>query len=70
MVYFTLLRNEWYVAENSSDYIFHLWYLKPRPTLKILLPSQVKHHVPGDNGLGEWKNVQIPITISEEKNWL
>ena len=62
---FYITRNEWYVAENSSDYVFHLWYLKPKPTLKILQPSQVKHHVPGDNGLGEWINVQIPITISE-----
>jgi Protein NO VEIN, C-terminal len=60
---FYLTRNEWLVAETSSQYLFHLWSLKPEPNLLTLLPSQLKAHVPCNNGSGEWDITIIPFSI-------
>lgn len=60
---FFLTKNEWFVAETSPPYLFHLWSLKPEPKLKTLLPSQLQAHVPGNNGNGEWDLVVIPFSI-------
>lgn len=65
---FFVSRNEWGVAVKSSNYLFHLWALVPKPTLFIISVDNIKTHVPSNNGDGDWVSVEIPFTSVVEKN--
>ena len=60
---FFLSKNEWDVATTSTNYIFHLWSLQPKPTLQIVMVDQVEKHVPDNNGYGKWQKVSVPFAI-------
>lgn len=59
---FFLSKNEWDVAITSSNYVFHLWSLQPKPTLKVVSVNDVRGNVPDNNGDGLWQKVSIPFT--------
>jgi len=62
LAYFHLTRNEWEMANESLNHVFHLWSLVgPRPMLATLSINHVLAHVPADSGDGCWKSVSIPF---------
>lgn len=65
---FYLTRNEWSVAETSSNYLFHLWILDKTPELYILNKNEVANHVPINQGNGFWESVKITFTLEELNN--
>ncbi len=57
-------RNECKKAEEAKDrYLFHVWHVKDGRPFKLYVWTfdQIAEHIPKDNGLGEWKDVAIPI---------
>jgi len=70
MFTFFLSRNEWYVASNSPNYLFHLWKLDGEPELYIVDKSDVAKSIPLNQGDGSWENVKIEVDIGllEMKN--
>lgn len=62
---FYLTRNEWNVAETSSNYLFHLWMLGKTPQLFILDKNAIANHVPNNQGNGSWENVKVTFTLKE-----
>lgn len=60
---FYISRNEWNVATTSDNYIIHLWSLQPRPKLIVITPTQLQHHIPTDQGSGEWEKVSVPFSV-------
>ena len=58
-----LTRNEWEQAEDSSAHVFHLWRLnaRPSPQLTVVSVAQMRAHLPGDQGAGEWRLVHVPF---------
>lgn len=65
---FYLTRNEWTVAETSSNYLFHLWILGKTPELFILDKAEIANHIPTNQGKGSWENVKITFTLEELNN--
>jgi hypothetical protein len=60
---FHLTRNEWSLAEDSINHVFHLWNLgADTPQLAVLSVAQLAEHVPSDCGDGTWESVQIPFS--------
>jgi hypothetical protein len=57
---FYITKNEWDVAITSDHYIFHLWALQPKPKRFPVEVSDVKEHIPDNQGEGEWETVKIP----------
>lgn len=60
---FHITRNEWEMAINSSQYIFHLWSLATRRQLAVLSPAELQHHIPIEQGRGQWETVIIPFSV-------
>ena len=55
-----ITRNEWNVALNTRNYIFHFWSLSSRnPKLFITSPTIIKTHAPKDYGRGEWESFRV-----------
>lgn len=65
---FYLTKNEWIVAETSSNYLFHLWILGKTPELFILDKTDIANHVPTNQGSGLWEKVKISFTLEELNN--
>lgn len=60
---FHLTRNEWCLAEDSINHVFHLWNLGgDTPQLAVLSVDQLAAHVPDDCGEGAWESVRIPFS--------
>jgi hypothetical protein len=60
-----ITRNEWEVASNSEEYLFHIWKLKPKIKLYILKADDIKMHIPLEIGNGIWEKVEICFTEEE-----
>lgn len=58
-----LTRNEWATAENSTNFIFHLWHLGQDNKLYKIGVEKMAIHIPGNNGEGSWENVEIPFKV-------
>lgn len=58
---FFLTRNEWEVAKNSPNYLFHIWILSSEPKLYILDRDDVAPNIPINRGKGVWENIKIEI---------
>lgn len=59
---FFVTQNEWGVASTSDHYIFHLWYLQPKPRLLLASVEQVSDHIPNNQGEGQWERVSVPFS--------
>jgi hypothetical protein len=58
---FIITANEWDVClENPAIYRIHIWELQTR-NLKILLPDDVRSHLPINIGLGRWTQAELSI---------
>ncbi len=67
---FHISKNEWNVAQTSINYCFHLWLLLPRPKLFIVKKSKVAKHIPSNQGLGRWSDVEVPFSaVTDEDKW-
>ncbi|WP_060209926.1 DUF3883 domain-containing protein [Sporosarcina koreensis] len=62
---FYLSRNEWDVAEVSTNFLFHLWLLSDTPELFILDKNEMVNHIPTNLGNGSWENVKITFSLKE-----
>ena len=59
--YFHVTINEWNVAEQADNYIFHIWLLEDGvPLLAKLDTEQIRKHIPSNNANGSWESVRIP----------
>jgi hypothetical protein len=59
---FHVTRNEWELAEESLQHMFHLWDLSGTvPRLATLSVTQVCEHIPYDRGDGRWESIAIPF---------
>ena len=61
---FYVSHNEWSIASagcNQKRYYFYLWHLDENPELAIVSYADMLKHIPQDNGLGEWNDVNVPF---------
>lgn len=61
---FFISHNEWSIASagcNQRRYYFYLWLLDENPELAIVSYADMLKHIPQDNGLGEWNDVNVPF---------
>lgn len=60
---FYLTRNEWARAQETTFHVFHLWDLlcAQSPQIAVLSVDEISCHIPSNNRLGEWTNVEIPF---------
>jgi hypothetical protein len=59
---FHLTHNEWDIAQESLNHVFHLWDVSgPLPMLAVLSVDQVSNHIPANSGDGYWESVSIPF---------
>lgn len=55
-----ITRNEWNVALNTRNYVFHFWVLSSRkPKLFVTSPTRMKTHAPKDYGKGVWESFRV-----------
>lgn len=59
---FFVSRNEWKTAIHSTNYVFHLWAMKPLPKLFVVAKEDLSHHIPSDRGKGMWKEAWVPMS--------
>lgn len=52
-------KNEWKVAKQSSEYLFHLWLISEYPRLFVVPTSEMGKHIPKEQGLGRWESAAI-----------
>jgi len=64
-----LSRNEWEVALEVEVHAFHFWAVQPgeAPRLAILSATQLSDHIPIDQGLGGWRDAQVPFSAFEDR---
>ena len=61
-----LTRNEWNLATESLNHVFHLWDIRSvPPRLAVLDTETFATHIPIDQGSGEWKSAAIPFLAFE-----
>lgn len=61
-----LTRNEWSLATESLNHVFHLWDIRSvPPRLAVLDTETFATHVPIDQGSGEWESAAIPFFAFE-----
>ena len=61
-------RNEWNLAIESLNHIFHLWDVRSDPPRLAMLDVEAfANHVPRDQGYGEWQSATIPFLVFEAK---
>lgn len=61
-----LTRNEWNLATESLNHVFHLWDIRSvPPRLAVLDTETFALHVPVDQGSGEWESAAIPFFAFE-----
>lgn len=54
-----LTRNEWKTAlENEKSFFFQIWNLDVNQLIEMNV-SEMAHHIPNDQGNGEWKEVEV-----------
>ena len=59
---FHITRNEWWLAGDSLNHVFHLWDVsREPPRLAVLDVDRVAEHVPSDAGSGAWEAARIPF---------
>lgn len=58
-----LTRNEWSTAENSANFVFHLWCLDNGSKLYKIGVEAMSIHIPKNKGEGNWENVEIPFRV-------
>ena len=56
-----ITKNEWLTAQNSINYIFHLWHIDETSKLYIIDANIVNKNIPNNKGDGEWETVEIPF---------
>lgn len=57
---FYLTDNEWEVAMNSDNYIFHLWDIKGSDcSLSILLPDDLTPLIPSNTEYSKWEKIIV-----------
>ncbi len=58
-----LTRGEWERATEVENHVFHLWAVRStaRPTLAVVAPKTLEHHIPRDSGEGAWELVEVPF---------
>jgi len=55
-----ITRNEWNVALNTRNYLFHFWVLSSKkPKLFVTSPTMMKTHAPKDFGKGLWESFRV-----------
>jgi hypothetical protein len=59
--YLIISRNEWTVAENSTNYLFYLWSLEKTKRLSIVTVNEMRKHIPHNCGNGVWEEARIPF---------
>lgn len=64
-VKFHITKNEWNVATNIGNYIFHIWKIKPEKQLYIFSVEDMKDHIPINQGKGVWESVLVEIEEAE-----
>lgn len=58
---FFLTRNEWRSAcRFPHQYELHVWRLADNASA-IFKPADIGHHIPHDNGTGQWESVQVQL---------
>jgi hypothetical protein len=58
-----ITRFEWQTARTAKNSLFHLWIVRPETrSLWIRTTDQIRPHIPGDYGDGEWESVLIPYS--------
>ncbi|PZD84860.1 DUF3883 domain-containing protein [Bacilli bacterium] len=62
---FYLTRNEWDLAINSINHIFHFWILEENPKLYVYNSTELKDYIPVDNKNGKWQLAKIKINKME-----
>lgn len=61
-----LTRNEWGLATESLNHVFHLWNIRTNPPrLAVLDTETVAIHIPDNRGSGEWEAAEIPFITFE-----
>lgn len=56
-----LSRNEWQIATQSKNHVFHLWAsVDTQPKFAALTTSQLSVHVARESGEGRWESMEIP----------
>lgn len=64
--YFHVTSHEWFVAQTSSAYVFHLWCLSGnKKLLAIISPDDIYPYIPTNNLAGEWESAKIPFLCFE-----
>lgn len=60
-----LTRNEWERSQEVESHTFHLWAMKSNGdlALAVIVPIELKQHVPTDAGSGSWESVEIPFSV-------
>lgn len=63
-----LTRNEWELALERLNHLFHLWDVKSSPPrLAKVTVEDLKLHVPSDLGSGKWESVSIPLGVFAQR---
>lgn len=63
---FHVTRNEWERANESKNYLFHLWNISSSAQLAIISGKEMTAHVPNDQGRGEWESFRVPFSAFKE----
>lgn len=59
-----LTRNEWEMAQERLNHVFHLWDTKSAPPrLAKISVAEMSHHVASDSGNGRWEVTSIPFSV-------
>lgn len=69
--YIYITRNEWMVANSTSNYLFYVWNCsKSVNKIMILDIEKVKKHIPVEYGFGKWTEVKIDVnSLVKEYGW-
>jgi hypothetical protein len=58
---FVFTRNEYRTAQDSDNYVVHLWFVGDPKLLFVVPFKEVAQHLPRDSGKGAWENTRIPF---------
>jgi hypothetical protein len=63
-----LTRNEWEMAQERMNHLFHLWDVRSDPPeLAKVSVGEMEGHAPSDSGSGRWEAVSIPFAVFRAK---
>lgn len=53
---------EWEIADDTEQYVFHLWLLGSAKLPTVVTVDEMRPHIPSNNGLGKWQQVLVPFS--------